>query len=81
MTNGEKIKASRKKHRRCHKPTLCWDCQRAAGKWMCAWAALGKPVSGWTAEKSIISQGGDNPDSHSYRVIGCPLYIPDRKMG
>lgn len=64
--------------RRREPPTLCWECQRAAGKQMCEWAALGNPILGWEAKETIISNGGDNPDTYSYCVAKCPLYTPDK---
>lgn len=57
---------------RYHPPTLCWDCQRAAGpvENRCSWSLELRPVKGWTARKSRIIEG-------SYYVKKCPLFTPD----
>lgn len=58
--------------------TLCWACGNACGG--CEWSALGKPVKGWTAKKTLIR----NMDcaahvryEHSYKVIACPKFVND----
>ena len=56
--------------------TVCWDCQRAAGKEMCSWAARLEPVEGWDAVETIVNQ-----DTNSYSVRACPLFIPDAVEG
>lgn len=59
------------------KETLCWSCQNACGK--CTWSKNFKKVKGWEAKKTVIKgdPNGNEPDIKSYRIISCPLYIPD----
>ena len=59
-----------------HRDTICWECQRATGN--CSWSQSLTPVEGWTANKTYIhnEQGGK---MKSYKVIECPLFIPERK--
>ena len=65
------------------KLTLCWSCQNACGG--CSWSEYdpktGKikfePVPGWEAIPTKISMQGRVEKIGSYRVIKCPLYVPD----
>lgn len=74
------------------RPTLCWSCARACGG--CSWterdpvthAIRFEPVKGWEAEKTTIngskSEHGEKCyryTTDSYRVVRCPLYVPDRR--
>ena len=74
------------------RPTLCWSCARACGG--CSWTARDpkthairfEPVKGWEAEKTTInsskSEHGEKCyryTTDSYRVVRCPLYVPDRR--
>lgn len=74
------------------RPTLCWSCARACGG--CSWTARDpkthavrfEPVNGWEAEKTTInsskSEHGEKCyryTTDSYRVVRCPLYVPDRR--
>ena len=64
---------------------LCTVCERAVG--FCSWSDRLEPVEGWKAEPSAIKNHTKrDPDketvvteSHGFRVIECPLYIPDGK--
>lgn len=57
------------------KPTLCWSCDKACG--LCAWSHDGKPVDGWTAEKTVVHS--HRVESNSYHVIACPEYQRERR--
>ena len=74
------------------RPTLCWSCARACGG--CSWterdpvthAIRFEPVKGWEAEKTTIngskSEHGEKCyryTTDSYRVVRCPMYVPDRR--
>lgn len=67
------------------KPTLCWRCQNAVpdGTHGCPWSEKEKPVPGWNAEQNNLLQQyywRGKTASHyvtSYRVIDCPLFVPD----
>jgi len=61
---------------------LCWDCKRAVNcePLTCPWAALGKPVDGWEAEKSEFNdwEGNSKIKVQTYTITKCPLFIQDR---
>lgn len=56
---------------------LCWDCQRAVGG--CPWSTMGKPVEGWTAQKTKIPNGCSDEYTESYHITACPLFKKDEK--
>ena len=56
---------------------LCWTCKNACGG--CEWSRDFKPVKGWTAEKTIISETAGSFES--YKITKCPKYISDRRYG
>lgn len=56
---------------------LCWECQRATGG--CSWSTMGKPVEGWTAEKTKIPNGCAGEFTDSYKITACPLFKKDEK--
>ena len=60
--------------------TICWDCNRAAGPHMCAWARDFKPVAGWRAKRTLLNMyiaRGKMTRTTSYMVSECPLFVPD----
>ena len=60
--------------------SLCWRCERAAGRRMCPWARTLTPVPGWEADATQW-QECDEDGTHTVRsacVRKCPLYEPDR---
>ena len=56
----------------------CWNCTRCNDA-ACIWIREGKPIDGWTAEKTYIE--GNGSYSNSYKIIYCPNYNHDRKIG
>ena len=48
----------------------CWTCKNACGG--CVWSHEGKPIDGWEAIPTHISDNGEFADS--YAIIKCPLY-------
>lgn len=64
--------------------TLCWSCKRATCETghYCPWAAKGKHVDGWEAEKGVVLKSplgnGKVKIEQAYRVISCPLYQKDQ---
>ena len=68
------------------KSTLCWKCIHAVPDKHghgCSWSKEFKPVEGWEAEKTVItnyigSQG--KKIRSSYMVIRCPEFKPDEPM-
>lgn len=57
------------------KTTICDNCERAT-RGHCPWAQEGKPIKGWTAEKTVIHNAGLRASIESYMVIDCPGYVP-----
>lgn len=60
---------------------LCWGCRNACGG--CAWSSMGKPVPGWTAtpmRRNVGTSKGVPVIIDTYRVMACPLYVPDEPM-
>lgn len=51
------------------KNSLCWECKNTA----CRWIREGKPVKGWTAEKTNIHNV--EKDVPSYNVKKCPEFL------
>lgn len=60
--------------------TICWACKRATCNpdRTCPWARFGKPVPGWDAEPTVISNSQDK--MRSYLVKSCPLYDESDKF-
>lgn len=54
----------------------CWTCKNACNGG-CSWSREGKPVNGWTAEKSYLPS--NNIHANTYKIISCSQYKPDRK--
>lgn len=52
--------------------TLCWKCKKSGGK--CEWSAFLKPVPGWEAIPTLISE-----EIPSYQVVRCPKYEFDKQ--
>lgn len=65
-------------------PTLCWNCQRAAGSvtQRCEWSRSFRPVPGWIALPApvTVGTGGGKHIELSYRVIRCPQFVPDERI-
>lgn len=70
------------------KANICIDCERACGG--CSWSEVdpetGKirfePVPGWTAEpvhKVLGTAKGYTSCVDTYRIIDCPLFLPDNR--
>ena len=60
---------------------LCWGGRNACGG--CAWSSMGKPVPGWTATPMRRNAGtskGVPVIIDTYRIMACPLYVPDEPM-
>lgn len=61
---------------------LCWNCKRAVNcePLTCPWAAFGKPIDGWKAEKSEFRDGFGSSVKivKTYCITECPLFIQDR---
>lgn len=55
--------------------TLCWGCARASG--FCKWSKELKPMEGWKASGTQISN--HNSECNSYFVENCPAYMRDGK--
>lgn len=55
--------------------SLCANCERAT-RGHCPWAQEGKPVKGWTAEKTVIRDYRFGGGVESYKVTECPGYVP-----
>lgn len=49
---------------------LCWRCKKAVG--LCTWSSFGKPVSGWTAVRTLYDPWETNRTG--WRVFDCPQY-------
>ena len=60
--------------------SLCWDCERSYKK-TCSWAKRFVPVQGWTAEERVILGTHCTPNTISYRVDACPLFVRDGYNG
>lgn len=58
------------------KDTLCWGCARV-GTSTCSWDKRLKPVEGWYAE-AVAMRGSHEKGIVTWKVIECPLYLPDR---
>lgn len=50
---------------------MCGECVRPI--YDCPWMSKGKPVKGWTAEKSVVHAAGKS--MKTYHIIRCPLFI------
>lgn len=55
--------------------TLCWKCARASG--FCRWSKELKPMEGWKASGTQISN--HNSECESYFVENCPAFMQDGK--
>lgn len=56
------------------KATLCWFCDKATCSG-CSWSKEFKPVEGWDAEPTLVTQwsGKGKPrQTSSYMVYSCP---------
>ena len=72
--------------------TICWNCKHCTGAtspnplykqeptapkfFTCPWATEGKPVPGWTAEKTDLKVSPE-VTTESYLVEACPYFEPD----
>ena len=61
--------------------TRCWSCVRSmptpgVG---CRWARYLKPVIGWVALETTYKGYYGKPDTNSFMVLQCPLYIKEPK--
>ena len=55
--------------------TLCWKCARASG--FCRWSKELKPMTGWEASGTQISN--HNSECESFFVENCPAFMQDGK--
>jgi hypothetical protein len=69
-----------------HKPSskgfnMCENCKNCCPHEAntCEWALDFKPVPGWTAEPTIISERGECP-IESYHIISCPKFEQDIRV-
>lgn len=62
------------KKREQEREQLCCSCKNACGG--CNWSKCFLPVEGWDAIPTIIKD--KEGDMHSYKISGCPEYIPMR---
>ena len=67
-------------------PSICWKCKNAVpdGKYGCSWSRRFQPVEGWDAKPTLVKntshrKGFGSVHFNSYRVKGCPKFIPDKK--
>ena len=60
---------------------LCWTCKKACG--LCSWSHHFEPIPGWTATPMRRNAGtskGVPVIIDTYRIMACPLYLPDEPM-
>ena len=63
-----------------HSLSLCWGCARSmpGSKNSCPWATRFEPIPNWTAEPTILRSAVPGyPDTNSFHISSCPLYVPD----
>ena len=68
---------NQKNQKQGRKQSLCWDCQRAAGKKMCTWALFEQPIPGWNAVERDVLNEMKTPEQKSFMVYDCPQFIED----
>lgn len=59
------------------KANICLDCAYPILK--CLWLHKGKPVDGWAAVPVLLhvyTSHGKKLVVETYRITGCPLYVP-----
>lgn len=54
--------------------TLCMGCKNACGETACSWATDFKPVDGWIAEPTIVSEKYSYAQP-SFHVLWCPQFV------
>lgn len=62
------------KEREQEREQLCCSCKNACGG--CNWSRHFLPVAGWDAVPTIVKDR--EGDINSYKISGCPEYIPMR---
>lgn len=84
VTTLKRKTANKNKGRKSAKDQICFNCQRATGKYIngtiCPWAHSLRPVPNWEAEKIIIENEEGYRPYESYDIILCPLFLADEKI-